>query len=169
MVRARLSGTPAASRLESSRVKFSSIFAETLPEPKLMAGTAAPAEPDLPEDFSERLIGLRPRCSICRKASARPPASSWPSASEPSSCNALYWNKAMAFCLFLCLRRRRRRRFARAVESLVLGGAHDFLGGGDPMPHEPPSVLVQGMKAVPQGHLANLARRAVLEDLLADL
>src|SRR4029078_11542933 len=73
---ARLSGTPAASRLESKRVKFSNSFEETFCEPNLkknlspagalpfLAGTflGAPflAEPFFAEARSERLTGRRP-------------------------------------------------------------------------------------------------------------
>ena len=95
MTSARLNGTPAASRLERSRVKFSSIRAETFLDPRFKFSPApapAGALPSLAALFgaailgaalSERLIGLSPFSSICRKASCRPPASIWPSATPP--------------------------------------------------------------------------------------
>src|SRR5436309_9019637 len=85
---ARLSGTPAASRLESRRVKFSSIRAETLlalPKESLNGdddegaalllsadsfgnGFAAGLAGPFPALRSARRIGRRPRPSIWRKA-----------------------------------------------------------------------------------------------------
>ena len=103
MTSARLNGTPAASRLDSSRVKFSRSLAETFsplnrsgmfpksPKPagKLKPG-AVPATV-----FSKRLTGRRPSTSIWRNASGRPEASSAPSAIVPSACIALYWKVGM--------------------------------------------------------------------------
>ena len=108
---ARLSGTPAASRLDNRRVKFSSIRpeilfglpGENLRQGKVFAGWSAVSGTafrglPLSSTFfafplrpSVRLIGRKPRPSICRNASCRPPASIWPSVTRPSLCSALYW------------------------------------------------------------------------------
>src|SRR4051812_28275573 len=69
---ARLNGTPAASKLESRRVKFSSALPETFCELNLnekfpSAGTLPFFAAPFFEADSARLTGRRPRVSICRK------------------------------------------------------------------------------------------------------
>jgi len=97
---ARLSGTPAANRLDSSRVKFSSSRLETLADrlrndnEASAAGSAKPVPATAPA-FSERLTGRRPCPAICAKAPCRSAASSWPAAIAPFVCNALYWKRGI--------------------------------------------------------------------------
>src|ERR1022692_1718125 len=96
MTSARLSGTPAASKLESNRVKFSSAFAETFFASNLkdMFPGDLGVEPflGLEEAFSDKFTGRKPSVSIWRNASGRPGASRTPSAMEPLLCNARYEN-----------------------------------------------------------------------------
>src|SRR5580700_10925823 len=77
---ARLSGTPAASRLDNKRVKFSSALGETFLDSNLkekFPGKAAPFF-EAAAAFSDRFTGRKPSVSICRRASGRPGASSTP-------------------------------------------------------------------------------------------
>ena len=78
-------------------MNVSNMRPETFPLPKLKEIPADFPLPPLDEDagaelpfflaapaaFSARLMGFKPRCSICRKASWRPPASTSPSVVTP--------------------------------------------------------------------------------------
>src|ERR1039458_6385166 len=177
---ARLNGTPAASRLDSSRVKFSSSRPDTLAD-RLRndkrasdAGSAKPV-PFSAAAFSARLTGRRPSPAICAKAPCRSVASIWPSAIAPFACNPLYWKRGILVPAWGCaggngfLVGGLRRGIPRGALDLF-GGRHaqHFCDGGNAHAHQPPAVVGQGLHASLSGSVPDQVTRGILENQLPD-